>query len=176
MKQTPAKKLMKKLQRYPKGKLDDDSEVMEFLCDHWNDLRGSDDTKMKAEKLYRIENLKWVPPSFIEFEIERHGATVNGSVYGEVYTWSVDLETMEAGCGEPKKVVIGERDKPLNVKTIAEHISKEILNSNYRSEYLKWLNEGKVRVLVSGLIPHTNNWTTSLEEADSDLNFQKYCQ
>jgi hypothetical protein len=81
--------------------LDEHSDALDanriglLLAGCWETLKGGSDTNMRAEKLWRIEEPSWVPP-ILEFSIERHGQTVNGSSRATVYRWSVNLEMGEA--------------------------------------------------------------------------------
>ena len=55
-------------------------KIEHLLCESWGELSGNDSGGMLAYKLLnRTENMLWEPP-ILKFEIERHGATVNGSV------------------------------------------------------------------------------------------------
>jgi hypothetical protein len=63
------------------GPVVDVARVERQLCESWNELDGNQSGGMTAEKLLkRTENMTWKPP-VLEFQIERHGATVSGSVY-----------------------------------------------------------------------------------------------
>ena len=92
---------------------EDEMKVKMFLYDCWSDLEGSGDTSVSVMRLHRIENLAYKSPNKIEFDIERHGGTVMGSVYAEVYHWTIDLDQGRAHHDYPKSRVLGTKDKPL---------------------------------------------------------------
>jgi len=140
---------------------EDQKKVMRFLSDCWDDLEGSGDTSMSVFKLHRIENLAYKSPNEIEFDIERHGGTVMGSVYAEGYHWIIDLYQGRAHYDYPKRRLVGTRDKPLKVGPIAEKVVQEILEHNEDSENLEWKSDQKVRVLISEIVPETNQQTTA---------------
>ena len=148
----------------PPGKIlgENEKKVEKFLFDCWSGLEGSGDTSMSIMKLHRIENLAYKSPNKIEFDIERHGGTVMGSVYAEVYHWTIDLDQGAAAYHDyPKKRVVRTKDTPLKVDPIAEKVVQEILEQNEDSENLEWKSNEKVRVLISAIIPETNKQTTT---------------
>ena len=65
---------------------------MGLLQSCWDELSGSNYTKMEARKLDRAETLKWNPPR-LQFTIERHGAVLNCGSRAELQHWDVNLET-----------------------------------------------------------------------------------
>jgi hypothetical protein len=151
------------LKTLPVGRIlgENEIKVKKFLFDCWSDLEGSDDTSMSVMKLHRIENLAYNPPNKIEFDIERHGGTVMGSVYAEVYHWTIDLDQGQVHHDYPKKRVVGTRDEVLKVGPIAEKIVQEILGFDKDSQNIEWKSDKKVRVLISEIIPETNQQTTT---------------
>jgi hypothetical protein len=158
------KDLVELLKSLPGGIIEnsDKNEVVRFLFDCWDNLSGSNDTSMNIMKLHRCENLKYTHPNILEFEIERHGGTVMGSVYADVYCWRVDLLKQEAICDPyPKRKLVGIRDKPLKVEPIAQKIFNQIISGDKKSNLLEWKSENKVRVLIGEIIPATNNQTTA---------------
>ena len=82
----------------PEGQIEDSLKkgVVSTLIDRWPALSGSRDTKMAWEKLFRAENLR-IKNGLIQFEIERHASTINGSKGAALHTWEVDLEANCAG-------------------------------------------------------------------------------
>jgi hypothetical protein len=90
----------------------DARRVGDLLAGCWDALSGGTDTNMYAEKLWRIEQPLWSPPTR-EFSIERHGQTVNGSSRATVYRWSIDLEKGTARITVPTL--------PTDVATSSEH-------------------------------------------------------
>ena len=128
------------LKKLPPGKVQGENEekIKSLLFDCWDDLESSSDTSMSIFKLHRIENLAWQPPNKLEFDIERHGSTVVGSVYADLYHWTIDLDNRQAHFDYPKKRLVGTRDKPLKVEPIAKKILQEILGFDKDSENLEW--------------------------------------
>ena len=115
----------------PEGKLkgNDFHTILSLLTNCWDDLQIDDDTSMTAYKLYRAEELSFHPPAILSFLMERHGQTVYGSVYADLHEWSVDLESGKAFCNKYYgKRVVGEKDKPLNVKPLVEEVANNIFN------------------------------------------------
>jgi hypothetical protein len=130
-----------------------------FLSDCWDALEGGTETNMRAEKLWRIEEPSWAPP-ILEFSIERHGQTVNGSSRATIYRWSVNLETHEAG-------IIGEThrqlylmDKRLDVKPIAQSLADAIITGKPDAR-ITISKEGSVRLKIGEIIPAACQQTTS---------------
>ncbi|HTF67792.1 MAG TPA: hypothetical protein VK638_34450 [Edaphobacter sp.] len=75
-------KLRTLLNQYPQGSIHDSLEVEHALASCLDKLNGSADGGMDGYKLKnRMEGTVWNPP-VLEFDLERHGATVNGSAWG----------------------------------------------------------------------------------------------
>jgi hypothetical protein len=92
----------------------------------------TDDSALEPHKLlHRTEGLAWDPP-LLKFEIERHGATVGGSVYAEVHEWSINLETSQASLLESRRRQVQPKDKRLDVKPLAQEIANAILSGGYQ--------------------------------------------
>jgi hypothetical protein len=155
--------LRKYLKSIPTRELsaNESADVTQLLCNAWPNLRiTAGDANLEPRKLLgRTENLRWNPP-FLKFEIERHGATVMGSTRAHVYPWSIDLEQGTATMGWPTKRQVEVRDAPLKVQPIAEEIAACIL-AGRNDPRLKWKTDKNVRVLISHVIPATNQQTTS---------------
>ena len=114
---------------------------------------------MRAEKLWRIEEPSWAPP-ILEFSIERHGQTVNGSSRATVYRWSVNLETGEAGIIGEKRRQIYAMDKRLDVKPIAQSLADAIIAGKPDARII--INkDGSVRLKIGEIIPATYKETTA---------------
>jgi hypothetical protein len=137
----------------------DANRVGILLADCWEDLDGGTETKMRAEKLWRIEELEWVPP-ILKFSIERHGQTVNGSSRATVYRWSVNLETGEAGIIGEKRRQIYAMDKRLDVKPIAQSLADAIIAGKPDARIIV-NKDGSVRLKIADIIPATYKETTS---------------
>ena len=155
--------LIEYVKNLPEGKIAEENEkqVIQLLFECWDELDGSGDTSMDIMKLHRYENLTFIPPATIEFEIERHGASVLGSGYAHVYLWTINLKEGSANCGYPKQRFTGKRDKPLKVKPLAENIAQQIVNLNKNHEMLDWKSDRKVKVRIAKVIPETNMQTTT---------------
>ena len=149
-------------------------KVKNFIVECWDELYGSGDTSMNIMKLHRIENITYTSPKRIEFDIERHGGTVMGSIYAEVYHWTINLEDCTANWEYPKKRLIATRDKPLKVEPIAEKIAKDIFEYNTKSENIEWNSDTQVRVLISKVIPETNK-QLPLAENVLEKRLKNYC-
>jgi hypothetical protein len=128
-----------------------------FYC--WGGLRGSNETRMRADKLRRIEQPIWKPP-FLEFSIERHGQTVQGSTRATLYLWRVDLDRGEASIIGEKKRQLHAMDKRLDVKPLAESLADSIINGKEDARIAR-SKDGSVRLKIGEIIPATNNQTTA---------------
>lgn len=151
------------LKDLPPGAISNENEqkVMSLLVNCWEDLSGSENTSLKYYKLPRAENLTFIPPHTLTFEIERHGAAVKGSVYGEVHKWTIDLLNCSAKCDRNyKRRVLSERARPLKVEPLVEEIVNQIINLYKTAENLKWSSDRKVKILIGNIIPATNKQTT----------------
>lgn len=137
----------------------DANRVGGLLSDCWDALDGSDFTKMRADKLWRIEEPSWDPPN-LEFSIERHGQTVNGSSRATVYRWKIDLEKGTARIVGEKRRQIYAMDKRLDVKPIAEGLAAAIIEGK-EDERIVINEDGSVRLRIGEIIPATNLQTTS---------------
>jgi hypothetical protein len=132
-----------------------------FLMQLWPSLTiVGDDRKLEPYKLLnRTESVRFEEP-FLYFDIERHGATVQGSITAEVHTWRVNLATKQAEIIASKKRRVAPADERLDVKPLAAEIADAIQNHK-NDRRLKWVTDNKVRVLIQDIIPATNKQTTS---------------
>jgi len=137
----------------------DARRVGDLLAGCWDALSGGTDTNMHAEKLWRIEQPLWNPPT-LEFSIERHGQTVNGSSRATVYRWSIDLEKGTARIIDEKRRQLYPMDKRLDVKAIAESLADAIIGDKEDARIVV-NNDGSVRLKIGEIIPETNQQTTS---------------
>jgi len=157
-------KLVEYVKNVPAGEItgENEKQVAQLLHKCWDELDGSGDTSMDIFKLHRNENLTFIPPATIEFEIERHGATTFGSVYAHVYKWTINLREGTASCDQhPKRRLVGERSRPLNVEPLAKEIAQQIIDIDKNAKKLEWKSDEKVKVLIGEVIPETNKQTTS---------------
>ena len=107
----------------------------------------------------RMEAVVWNPP-MLKFSIERHGATVLGSVYAEMQDWTVDIDRAEATFERGKRRQVYPKDKPLKVEPIADELIHNIVE-RHNDARLKWQGERRVRILIGEVIPATNQQTTA---------------
>jgi hypothetical protein len=137
----------------------DARRVGDLLAGCWDALSGGTGTNMHAKKLWRIEQPVWNPPT-LEFSIERHGQTVNGSSRATVYRWSVNLEKGTAGIIDEKRRQLYQMDKRLDVKPIAESLAEAIIGGK-EDERIVVNKNGSVRLKIAEIVPETNKQTTS---------------
>lgn len=135
-----------------------DREQIEFLlAQAWPSLRGSRAGGMQAYKLRgRTEALSWNPP-LLTFEIERHGGTVNGSTRAEMQQWCVDVAAHTADIVSTRRRQLHAMASRVNVKQPAAIIAEAILK-NQESPSLKRYPDGRVKVLISALFPHGDDF------------------
>lgn len=137
----------------------DKTEIEALLASCWHQLSVSDDGGMEGHKLRnRTEKLAWNSPH-LTFRIERHGATVNGSVYAEVQSWSVNVDEGTAIITDRKNRQIERKAAVFKVEPLADEIGKAIIE-HAQDERLSWKNDNEVRVFVGKIIPTTNRQTT----------------
>jgi len=138
------------------------SEVERLLYRAWStgEIRVSgDDHNLEPYKLLnRTENHKYDSPTFT-FQIERHGATVNGSVYAEVHTWQVDTETGEATITAARERQIYPRAPRLDTAILAKEIAAVITNELDDPRVQR--KNGRLKINIGATIPETNAMTTS---------------
>ena len=94
------------------------------------------------------------------FDIERHGATVNGSSRATVYTWAIDSSSGQATVGGEKHRQLYAMDQRLDVKPIAASLAEAIITGR-TDERLKIANNGSVRLQIGSIIPETVKQTTA---------------
>jgi hypothetical protein len=108
----------------------------------------------------RIEAPTWAPP-ILEFAIERHGQTVNGSTRATVYIWRVDVDAGHAGIVDEKRRQLYAADKRLNVKPIAESIAAAIVARRSDDRRFKVTKDGSIRLDMALIVPATYKQTTA---------------
>jgi len=153
--------------------LKDEVDVAEkLLCNCWQLFEGSDEGGMEAYKLLnRTEGMQWKTPT-LTFNIERHGATVGGSVYAEIQSWTVDFERRTARVEPRGRREVKEKAKVVKTLPLAEDVAKLILE---RSEdpRLVWKTDTKVRIDIQNVVPTTNQQTTSSRRKRFRANLQE---
>jgi hypothetical protein len=148
------------------GAVTNSHDIAQTLARCWHELEGSSDGGMDGSKicspLYpynRMECVTFDPP-FLRFDIERHGATVNGSTRGEVQSWVVNVEKGTADLEKSRRRQLYPPAKKLDCDVLASEIAG-LVASNGRDNRLKWKAPDQVRILMNKVIPATNAQTTS---------------
>ena len=136
-------------------------EVERLLADCWPELQiTTDDEGFEPYKLHdRTESMTWTPP-LLEFDIERHGSTVQGSIYANVHHWIVNTEAGLASLNGDRRRQVGKRDKALRIEPLAAEMAALIV-ARATDPRLVWKTETKVRLAMGKVIPATNKMTTS---------------
>ncbi len=147
------------LAKLPPGAVLDVKGVADLLSDSWASLNGGDATNMRADKLRRIEQPEWQPP-ILEFTIERHGQTVNGSSRATAYRWRVNVQEGTAEIAGEKRRQLYATDARLDVKPIAEAVADAIINGRNDARFSIG-KDGTARLMIAEIIPATNKQTTS---------------
>jgi hypothetical protein len=142
--------LCEHLAALPTGPVDKDA-LLAVLGDAWESLDGGDEHAMAAYKLDRMEEPSWSPP-LLYFDIERHGATVNGSTYAEVQTWAVDMQAGTAEVAATSRRKLYASEPRLNVKAIASELA-EIIRTGADDPRVKRRSDGGVMVLTKEFLP-----------------------
>lgn len=133
------------------GPVEDVRAVEELLKQEWGSFRGSSAESTWANKLSgRTESMSWHPP-FLSFNLERHGATVNGSTRAAIHEWKLDIVSRSAEVVTNRHRQIYPASKPLDVSPIAKKVAKLIINER-PSKSLKRYPDGRVKVLISEFI------------------------
>lgn len=138
----------------PPGPLANEEQLESLLVTAWGELGSSADGGMQSYKLRgRMENVAWNPP-ILSFRIERHGGTVNGSVYAEMQQWHVDCEKGIANYdrSNSRNRQIAPKSRPLKVAPIAKEIA-DIIRRGVADERVKWISSSEVKVLISEVVP-----------------------
>jgi hypothetical protein len=128
-------------------------ELETLLGSCWDELAIADTGGMNPQKLFsRMENVSWHHPT-LQFEIERHGGTVKGSVYAEMQSWSINVETGEASF-DPHggRRLVGQKNPSIDVNPIAEEIY-ELVAAKNPHPWLKWNGSTEVKILVGKVLP-----------------------
>ena len=120
----PLDELRRLVERAPVGPVVDGG-ISTVLREVWESLTG-DDEAMRAYKLERIENLSRTEDGRLEFEVERHGGTVQGSKYGEIQGWWVDPAAGTKTAYTAGRRRLEPRQPRLDVRTLAEGIHADL--------------------------------------------------
>jgi len=133
------------------GEITDSTEVERLLALARTDLAGDYEGMKPYKLLNRMEDVTWTPP-LLTFRIERHGATVMRSSRAEMQAWTVDVERGTALCEETGYRQLMPRQRPLDVKPMAEEIAAAIV-SHADEPRLKWVDQKTVRVKIGVILP-----------------------
>jgi hypothetical protein len=150
----PLEALRSYLGSQPPGALAEEEQLETLLVSAWDQLEGSADGGMESYKLKgRIEIPAWSPP-ILSFQIERHGGTVNGSVYAEMQQWEVDCDKGIANYDRfnSRRRQVAPKSRPLKVAPIAKEIA-DFIRRGVPDGRLKWLSSSEAKVLITEVIP-----------------------
>jgi hypothetical protein len=136
------------------GPLANEEQLETLLVSAWDELGSSADGGMQScYKLRgRMENVAWNPP-ILSFRIERHGGTVNGSVYAEMQQWDVNCEKGVANYDKftSRRRQVAAKDRALKVAPIAREMA-DVIRRRVADDRVKWLSSTEVKVLISEVI------------------------
>jgi hypothetical protein len=133
-------------------------ERLVFEC--WDEFEGGNSEKMVSYKvLHRMEKPVWNPP-ILSFTMERHGATVGGSIWADIQEWKLNIQTLKADCETIGRRQVEAMDRRLNVGPITEEIA-HLIQTHETDERLKWNKDGSVRIRMGKIIPMTKAQTTT---------------
>jgi hypothetical protein len=136
----------------PAGPISETRQLEYLLAESWSSLHGARRAGMDGYKIVgRAESMCWNPPS-LTFTIERHGGTVMGSTRAELQDWCIDVSSATAEIVKTRRRQIRSTAKRVVVAGLAEQIAEAIL-SGREHEALKRYPDGRVRVLISTVIP-----------------------
>jgi len=134
--------------------------VLSRLAAEWESYSGTADQRTYPGKLWRAENLVWQPP-FLRFDLERHGATVNGSTRAAVHTWEVNVEEKNAAIVREGVRQLSEQQLRLDVRPLAQEVVAA-LSSGLDHLALRWsADRCSARFLVAEVIPTGFKETTA---------------
>ncbi|MGA2621986.1 MAG: hypothetical protein ABSF26_30665 [Thermoguttaceae bacterium] len=133
------------------GPISDPKPLLCLLEACWHGFWGSELQAMAPYKLRRMERVAWNPP-ILKFVVERHGGTMMGSSRAELQQWTVNLDTLTAGCQEIGHRQMSPMQPRLDVGQLADEIAGLIV-SRADDARLKWGDDGTDRVLIGKIIP-----------------------
>lgn len=128
-------------------------KVLELLQECWPHLSGSDEHNTRSDKIYRAENLRWMPP-ILYFELERHGATVNGSSRADVHHWEIDVDDGTAQVVKEGRRQLTKMAPRMDVRAKAKEIADAILNGREHPSFNWDNNQEWVVITISEIIPN----------------------
>lgn len=112
----------------------------------WDTLPGSSAESTTSDKLGRMEEVSWDPPT-LSFTLERHGGTVNGSTRADLHYWSIDTQSGTAEITGRSYRQLAKRAAPMNVKPLAEEVL-DILQRGLDHDWVDWLDDDRTRAFL----------------------------
>jgi len=155
------KELLEYLESISSGPISDPSELVKLLSYCWDEFEGGDAAGMTAYKLERMEDANWEPP-ILRFRIERHGAAALGSTRAEVQEWEIDVRDRSASFRDAGRRQIYPMQPRVDVRATVEQIVDLIVHRR-QNGWLKWRDDGSVRVLVGKILPKESTVRRTLE-------------
>lgn len=156
MEETPFKLLRQLLTNLSSGQVPQDiqPELIQLLEDCWDMFDGSDQEGMGVYKIQRMKDPWWNPP-ILSFTIERHEATMLGSLRAEIQEWTMDVDHRVAECRSAGYRQLYQRGAPLDVKPIAEEIAQLIIKGK-QDERLQWSGNNHLRIPTDIILEATS--------------------
>jgi hypothetical protein len=146
---------MENLRRYlnsiPSGQIQDASTLEGLLAPCWDKFTGDSEGMVGSKLKKRMEEVRWKPP-ILTFCIERHRKIAWGSIQAEVQYWELDVDQRTRSLTDEKIRLIEPRQPPLDVIPLAKKIAR-LIKANEPDDWLKWLGEGEVQVLIRKILP-----------------------
>jgi hypothetical protein len=141
------------------------SRLSKLLAFCWESFDGSSETSMAADKIDgRAHGFKWKSP-ILTFEIDRHGATVNGSTRADRQEWKIDVEKRTA-----RQAMIGYRQLVPRASSFkAEpvvHLFVDVISQRLTTPpgwNLTWISDDEIRVVVRSLLPDPSGFQKTIE-------------
>ena len=154
-------KLQKYLAVFPPGPILDTSDLAWLLADAWSEL-GGEGSGVDGRMLFgRMEDVAWHPP-LLTFTIEQCGSRFFGSATVTVQDFTVDLANGTVSCTKTRTRQCQFIPPRLAVSPIADEITFLIVNGK-KDQRLEWYADGRVGVLISGILPDASSANETLD-------------
>ncbi|MBL8020727.1 MAG: hypothetical protein JNM27_13735 [Leptospirales bacterium] len=126
---------------------------MQRLKGVWSALAGSDESNMGVGKLSRAESekCKWDPP-VLTIAVERHGATVLGSINGDLQGWRINIDHMTAKPFSMGKRRLRPAAPRLDLTPLAEKFV-EAVRRGLDDPCVRRLKDGRIQPAMKILLP-----------------------
>lgn len=122
------------------------------LASAWAELESGVVGGMEGRKIIgRTEELRRDGP-VLTFEIERHGAKALGSIYAEVQSWEVDLETMVTSLVGTRGRQLRRASPPWDAEEVARDIVAKLIRRR-KDPRLRYHADGRLEVFISEVTP-----------------------